>query len=99
MLRANKPMVTDSSAAVVKSIVEFPNPASTILDILTSLNNDESGIIDIFDISGVRVEQVKVTGGITTHAIDIAALRNGVYMYYLHTNQQYAARGKIVIAH
>ena len=63
------------------------------------LNVDESGIIDIFDISGVRVGQLKVSGGITSNAVDISTFSNGVYMYYLHTNQQYAARGKIVIAH
>jgi hypothetical protein len=66
---------------------------------ITSLNADESGIIDIFDVSGVRVGELKVAGGITTNTMDIASLSNGVYIYYLHTSQQYTARGKIVIAH
>jgi hypothetical protein len=44
------------------------------------------------------MKEIQVTGGTITSILQIDNLADGVYLYYLHTNQQYYARGKLVIA-
>jgi hypothetical protein len=80
------------------SIRVFPIPAADNVNIITSLNPDESGIIELYNIEGVKMREIQVTGGTITSILQIDNLADGVYLYYLHTNQQYYARGKLVIA-
>jgi hypothetical protein len=89
---------TDTTATINKQIAVFPNPAADKVNIVTSLSLNETGVIDLYNIEGVKMKEIQVTGGTITSILQIDNLADGVYLYYLHTNQQYYARGKLVIA-
>jgi hypothetical protein len=60
----------------------FPNPASQVLNINTS-GNDELKVASIFDVNGKQVINRNLTQGTT--AIDISKLPGGIYFIKLNT--------------
>lgn len=88
----------DSVASVNKQIAVFPNPAGNTVYIVTSLNINETGVLDIYNVDGIKLKEIQISGGMVTTILSTDALSDGVYIYYLNTNQQYQSRGKMAIA-
>ena len=41
---------------------------------------------------------IKISGGLKNTTVDVSGLSSGMYNYKFISNQQYGARGKLVIA-
>ena len=87
----------DTTKHIKKGIALFPNPASSIVNVVATLEPDETGIVELYNMTGMKVEDFKIAGGITINPISISNLSNGVYGYRLLTTKNYNARGKLVI--
>jgi hypothetical protein len=65
----------------------FPNPVRDVLN-LQVLGEHKNGLIQIFDLSGKKVQEQKIfIAGNTTRSIDISHLPNGIYNI-IFTNQK-----------
>jgi hypothetical protein len=63
----------------------YPNPAENSIEITNNLENNEIGILEIFDNSGKKVMQQNVIGEVNgVINLDITELSNGIYSYTLN---------------
>jgi hypothetical protein len=78
-------LMTGIAAANVSSIKMYPNPATDNLTIdMTSLYNGEANTVDIFDLSGKRMETVYVNSPLIN--LSIADYKAGVYLISVKNN-------------
>ena len=67
----------------------FPNPAGATLNFRVVINQSVSGVIQVFNTSGILVltSQVSLAAGTNQHSINIAGLNNGSYFLKLADKQ------------
>ena len=66
---------------VVNNINVFPNPATTEINIVFSIENSNGGVLAITDLLGrkLMVQNISIENNIYTGSMNVANLANGVY--------------------
>jgi hypothetical protein len=76
------------------SLMVFPNPANDILNVRYALNNDNSGIISIFNLYGQKVIQCTAKNDLTQ--IDVSGLNSDVYLLAYSVNSRVVGMDKVI---
>ncbi len=64
-----------------KTIIQFPNPASEVLNIKNLKSNENESLLEIFSIQGKKVLSKKIRQNKTDISINISPLIKGTYIY------------------
>lgn len=75
----------------------YPNPSQNIVYYETQLNDYESGILLFYDVIGNQVMVQQLNAGYNKLNIDISTLSNGLYLYRLFVNSEFAGQNKLII--
>lgn len=75
----------------------YPNPANTIASYEIELKNNETGVLELFDLLGNKVRSKKLNPGKSKTLIDLSDLANGTYVYKVFIDNEYKASNKIII--
>ncbi len=86
-----KPMVSRLSV--------YPNPASQLITVSGFVPNELEKTFEIYTTTGQKVVQAIVKANQTSIDINIAGLRDGLYLYRSNTPNQPISVGKIVVLH
>jgi hypothetical protein len=69
-----------------KTVLYYPNPTNGILTIeMAAVNANEVKLINIFNASGLLVQQLKIAAGLPIFKIDISKYSKGTYFIQLQT--------------
>lgn len=75
--------------------VIYPNPASKSLTIEFEHALEHTGTFILYDITGRKIKEYKLSVGLDTFVFDISTLQNGVYFYSLSSDRD--VKGKVII--
>lgn len=75
----------------------YPNPASSILNIHFSQSNNENYLIEIFDILGKKVKEIKLPKGQTKAEVNVENWKKGLYLIKVSNEKKYYEIRKIII--
>ena len=75
----------------------FPNPSNGVMQLNYSIPTNETGVFDIFDLSGKSLISYALRGGKNAMTLSTTDLENGIYFYHLISNGKIIAEDKLVI--
>ena len=64
-----------------QTIISFPNPSSSMINITNPLKNNEKRKIEVYDLNGRKVLEKEVIGNVENINLNISNLSQGVYNY------------------
>lgn len=78
--------IADVKGNIAASVIVFPNPASSVANLLFSAEGESTVSATITDVTGKTVAQqtINVTAGLNQHALNISDLQTGVYFIHLN---------------
>ncbi len=76
----------------------YPNPNNGTMQLSYSLNDNETGYVEIYNIMGEKINEYKLLSGTSLLNIREPQLENGVYFYQVYKNDNKVYSGKIVIS-
>lgn len=85
------------TAANSFAIAVFPNPANDKLNVSIHLEQGETAILTIYDVTGKLVLSSILTGGADVTETSIAKLSEGMYIYKVNVNNTIVNTGKLSI--
>jgi len=76
----------------------YPNPASNVLNMQYPIMNYECrSILEIFDIFGRKVKEIKIPKGQQQLNVNVSKWRNGLYIAVLKDDKKFIAKRKFVV--
>jgi len=75
----------------------IPNPNNGTMQLNYSLDNNESGLLKLYDIVGKEISEYRLVQGNTTLNINEEKLNNGLYIYKVIVNDRIVKSDKLVI--
>lgn len=89
---------TDTNIVTNNNILLLtPNPNNGNMQVLYELPENETGILEIFDMFGKSILSYTLSGGINTLSIDASSLQEGIYLYRAIAGNKQIASNKIVV--
>lgn len=78
--------IADVKGNIAASVIVFPNPASSVANLLFSAEGESTVAATITDLTGKTVasETINVSAGLNQHALNISNLQTGVYFIHLN---------------
>ena len=73
----------------------YPNPASNSLNIEFENALEQAETFVLYDITGRKIKEYKLSERLTEFSLDISTIQNGVYFYSLRSDID--VRGKVII--
>ncbi|MGB0930431.1 MAG: T9SS type A sorting domain-containing protein, partial [Chitinophagales bacterium] len=73
-----------------------PNPANKNVSVQYELEENEEGILRIYDLNGKQYQEIKILG-IGRQSINIENYKNGIYLYTLEIEGEIIQREKLMI--
>jgi len=93
--RSYEPMVQVEDN--VKEITVYPNPANDLVNITYSLNENQVGKIQIYDIAGALVLEQSLDSKNSLSILNTSKLNSGVYLYHIFVDNERVQSNKLVI--
>ena len=75
----------------------YPNPANSIVNVKYHLQENESGVLKLFNIVGNEVRKVDLQSRNNQISFSVADLMTGVYIYKYSINGKLNSTGKLII--
>jgi hypothetical protein len=75
----------------------YPNPANSIVNVKYHLQENESGVLKLFNIVGNEVRRVDLNERNNQISFSVADLMTGIYIYKYSINGKLNSTGKLVI--
>ncbi|MBU3659102.1 MAG: T9SS type A sorting domain-containing protein [Flavobacteriales bacterium] len=75
----------------------FPNPSSEFIHYQLPILENESGFVQILDVSGKIVEEWKVNSYNTIGSLDVSNYSKGIYLFELNLNNGKSIVKKLVV--
>ncbi len=80
---------------LAKSISIYPNPASDVVNVSTTLQVSQAAYFQIVDLQGAVVKTFQIPQGMQTVALEVNSLRNGIYI--VHPVNSESSVGKLLL--
>jgi subtilisin-like proprotein convertase family protein len=74
----------------------FPNPAVSVVSIQSSVFNQQSAVVEIYDLNGKKLAEKYFPAGSEEIEMDVSHLKSGVYFCTMITEQGYATKKLII---
>jgi len=90
-------IAVDNNAQVISNFNVFPNPSNGIINFEYTLQEEEHGEIQIFDIAGRLIQHYQLNNTESKFTINNLDLNAGTYMYKYSINGQIVNTEKLII--
>jgi len=75
----------------------YPNPNTGYMTLDYNLNDNEDGLLTIYDISGRKISSYRLISGQNSLVINEPSIKNGIYYYNIIVNNEVIKTNRIVI--
>jgi hypothetical protein len=94
----DEPIIDPNLLTIVKdgNIKIYPNPFNNQITIDYSLDQNEKGVVNIFDLLGRLIQNIDLNPATNRVTIKVNNIANGVYFYKFIINERVVESGKLI---
>jgi hypothetical protein len=89
-------LATESVSSQINQSRVYPNPTSGEAVLEITLDDGQTGFVEVISITGQRLFSVPLNTGSNIAVLDLSGYAQGVYMYRVFVNEEFKEAGRII---